>query len=75
MLGRCPDAPPVSEIGDHGYVAYLEVDDVRAFYLWAKDAGAEIGKELKLEPWGREEFSIRSPDGHRFMVAGRIASQ
>jgi uncharacterized glyoxalase superfamily protein PhnB len=55
--------------------AYLEVDDVKAFYLWAKDAGAEIGKELRLEPWGREEFSVRSPDGHRFMVAGRIASQ
>jgi hypothetical protein len=23
MLGRCPDVPPASELGDHSYVAYL----------------------------------------------------
>ncbi len=75
MLGRCPDAPPASEIGDHSYVAYIEVDDVTAFYLRAKEAGADIGKELRLEPWGREGFSVRSPEGHRFMVAGWSTSQ
>jgi catechol 2,3-dioxygenase-like lactoylglutathione lyase family enzyme len=31
MLGRCPDVPAASEIGDHSYVAYLRVDDVDAF--------------------------------------------
>ena len=29
MLGRCPDAMPASELGDHSYVAYLRVDDAR----------------------------------------------
>ncbi len=75
MLGRCPDTPPASEIGDHSYVAYLEVDDIQAYYARAKGAGAEVSKELRREPWGREEFGIRSPDGHRFMVAGRNPPQ
>ena len=75
MLGRCPDTPPASEIGDHSYVAYLEVDDIHAYYARAKDAGAQISKELRREPWGRDEFGIRSPDGHRFMVAGRNLPQ
>jgi hypothetical protein len=38
MLGRCPDTPSASEIGDHSYVAYLEVDDIQAYYARAKDA-------------------------------------
>jgi hypothetical protein len=32
MLGRCPEAVPASELGDHSYVAYLRVDDVDAFH-------------------------------------------
>ena len=75
MLGRCPDTPSAFEIGDHSYVAYLEVDDIQAYYAHAKDAGAEVSKELRREPWGRDEFGIRSPDGHRFMVAGRNLPQ
>ena len=75
MLGRCPATPPASQIGDHSYVAYLEVDDVEAYYAWAIAAGADVSKELRREPWGRDEFGIRSPDGHRFMVAGRNPPQ
>jgi hypothetical protein len=30
MLGRCPDVVPASELGDHSYVAYLNVDDLAA---------------------------------------------
>ena len=44
MLGRCPDAMPASNLGDRSYVAYLRVDDLRAFYDRALDAGAEILK-------------------------------
>src|SRR5262249_35737989 len=32
MLGRCPDVPPASSLGDHSYVAYLVVDTVDDFY-------------------------------------------
>ena len=68
MLGRCPDAMPASELGDHSYVAYLRVDDVEAFHHRAAAAGAEILKPPADEPWGMREFGLRSPDGHRFML-------
>ena len=72
MLGRCPDAAPAGDIGDHSYVAYLVVDDVDAAHDRAAAAGAEVLKPLTDEPWGMREFSLRSPDGHRFMVSQPI---
>ena len=72
MLGRCPDVPAATELGDHSYVAYLHVDDVEAFYRRAVAAGAEVLKALRDEPWGMREFGVRSPDGHRFMVGQPI---
>ena len=71
MLGRCPDALPASELGDHSYVAYLRVDDIDAFHDRAVNAGAEILKPPTDEPWGMREFGLRSPDGHRFMLGQR----
>jgi uncharacterized glyoxalase superfamily protein PhnB len=68
-LGHCPDMPPASEIGDHSYVAYLIVDDVDAFHERAVREGAEVLKAPRDEPWGRREMAVRSPDGHRFMLA------
>jgi len=72
MLGLCPDAIPASDIGDHSYVAYLDVDDVDAVYERALAAGAEVLKLPTDEPWGRRELALRSPDGHRYMVANAI---
>jgi uncharacterized glyoxalase superfamily protein PhnB len=72
MLGRCHDAMPASELGDHSYVAYLRVDDVGAFFARAVDAGAEILKPPTDEPWGMRELALRSPDGHRFMLGQTI---
>ena len=74
MLGRCPDAMPASNLGDHSYVAYLRVDDLRAFYDRALDAGAEILKPPTDEPWGMREFAVRSPDGHRFTLGQKTQS-
>jgi uncharacterized glyoxalase superfamily protein PhnB len=68
MLGRCPDAMPASDLGDHSYVAYLRVDDVEAFHDRAVEAGAQITKPLTEEPWGMREFALRSVDGHRFTL-------
>lgn len=74
MLGRCPDVPAASEIGDHSYVAYLHVDDVDGFHQRAVAAGAEVVKAPRDEPWGMREFGLRSPDGHRFMLGQSIDS-
>lgn len=68
MLGRCPDVPPASSLGDHSYVAYLIVDQVDDFYANALAEDAEILKPPTDEPWGRREMALRSPDGHRFML-------
>lgn len=68
MLGRCPDALPAADLGDHSYVAYLTVTDVDAFHRRALDQGAEILKTPTDEPWGMREMGLRTPDGHRFML-------
>lgn len=74
MVGRCPDAPAVEAIGDHGYVAYLVVDDLAAFEARAKAEGAEIVKASRDEPWGMRELGLRSVDGHRIMLAQAIST-
>jgi catechol 2,3-dioxygenase-like lactoylglutathione lyase family enzyme len=68
-LGRCPDALPASDIGDHNYVAYLTTDDVDAVHARARAAGADVRKPPTDEPWGRRELALRTPDGHRLMVS------
>ncbi len=74
MLGRCPDALPASELGDHSYLAYLRVDDVDAFHDRAVKAGAEISKPPTNEPWGMREFAVRSLDGHRYMLGQSLST-
>jgi|SRR5947209_19451405 len=69
MLGRCPDAPPASTLGDHSYVAYLHVDSVDAFYARALQEQANVLKPPTDEPWGHREMALQSPDGHRFTLA------
>jgi predicted enzyme related to lactoylglutathione lyase len=72
MLGLCPDEVPASDIGDHSYLAYLDVDDVDAFHARAVEAGADILKAPRDEPWGLREMALRSPEGHRFMLGQRL---
>jgi predicted enzyme related to lactoylglutathione lyase len=67
MAGECPDAVPVTELGDHSYIAYLVVDDVDALHGTTAAAGAEIVKPLRSEPWGMREFGLRTVDGHRML--------
>ncbi len=76
QCGRCPDALDVEALGDHQYFAYLVVDDVGAFFERARgevgDAGGEILKDPRDEPWGMREMALRTVDGHRMMIAQRI---
>ena len=72
MAGECPDATPVSELGDHSYVAYLVVDDVDALYEDVAAAGADFVKALVTEAWGMREFGVRTIDGHRIMFGQEV---
>lgn len=72
MLGRCPDVPLAAQLGDHSYIAYLEVDDVDAFHARAVTAGAEILKPPTNEAWSRRELGLRLPEGHRIMLGAPL---
>ena len=70
--GECPEAQAPATLGDHAYFAYLVVDDARAYYERARQAGAEITKQLADEPWGMREFGLRTVDGHRIMIGQEL---
>ena len=69
MLGRCPDAIPPGDLGDHSYVAYLTVDDVDALHTEFVGRGALILHAPSDKPWGQREMAVATPDGHRMMFA------
>ena len=72
MAGECPNALPPSQLGDHSYFAYLEVEDVDALHESVRQAGAKICKPLHDEPWNMREFGLVTVDGHRIMLATPI---
>jgi len=72
MLGECPDEKPASELGDHSYFAYWNVDDVDQLYDEVKARGALVTSEPKDKPWGLREFGLRTPDGHHITCGALI---
>jgi predicted enzyme related to lactoylglutathione lyase len=69
MAGECPDQVHPSQLGDHSYYAYLEIEDIDEFYKSVIAAGAKICKTIRDEPWGMREFGLVTGDGHRIMYA------
>ncbi len=74
MAGECRDALAPSELGDHSYFAYVEVDDIDAFHQGVA-CKADVIKPLRDEPWGMREFGIRTIDGHRIMFGASLGSK
>ena len=72
MLGHCPDALPPSELGDHSYFAYIEVDDVDAYHAEIAPRGAIVRLPPADKPWGWREMAVATPDGHRIMFGQPI---
>lgn len=64
-LGECRDVVPASELGDHSYVAYVNVDDVDEVYADLLSRGAPVRTAPETKPWGMREFALQTPDGHR----------
>jgi uncharacterized glyoxalase superfamily protein PhnB len=69
-LGECPEAVPATELGDHSYVAYVQVDDVDGLYAELVSRGASIPTPPETKPWGMREFVLRTPEGHRMTFGG-----
>ncbi|MCC7177461.1 MAG: VOC family protein [Acidobacteria bacterium] len=74
MLGECPDERPASELGDHSYVAYWNVEGVDDFYRELSARGALLISQPADKPWGLREFALRTPDGHR-LTCGEVMSR
>ena len=73
MAGECPDATPPSQLGDHSYFAYLQVEDIDSLHESVRAAGAQICKTLRDEPWQMREFGLVTADGHRIMFASPVS--
>ena len=67
MLGHCPDQIPVSEIGDHSYFAYIQVDTIDKFHEELTSKGLSTISTPDTKPWGMREFMVTTIDGHRIM--------
>ncbi len=72
MAGHCPDAVPAGELGDHSYFAYLNVEEIDAYFAQVAQTieqnGGKILKPPRDEPWGMREFALQTIDGHRIML-------
>lgn len=72
MAGHCADATPASELGDHSYFAYINVEGIDDYFAQVKANGARLLKPLRDEPWGMREFGVMTVDGHRIMFGVEI---
>ncbi len=72
MLGSCPGAPPIPDLGDHQYFGYIEFDDLDALAeeIDLEQVDVIFGPEDR--PWGMREMGVRTPDGHRVMFGQPI---
>lgn len=69
MMGECPDAIPVRDLGDHQYFAYFELDDVDAYHAEIRGRCETIAMAPTDRPWGMREMIVATPDGHRMVFA------
>jgi catechol 2,3-dioxygenase-like lactoylglutathione lyase family enzyme len=72
MAGECPGAIPPSDLGDHSYFAYLNVEGIDAYYASVRAAGGRVCKPLRAESWEMREFGVVTTDGHRIMFGESI---
>ena len=62
--GRAGRAPGPAGAGSARVGVYVYVADIDAHFRRARDAGAEIVRELAETDYGSREYSARDPEGH-----------
>ena len=72
MLGECQDEKPASELENHSYFAYWNIDGIDEFYREIATRGALVTSQPSNKPWGLREFTLRTPDGHRITCGETI---
>ena len=71
MLGECKGTQPASELGDHSYFAYWNIEGIDDLYQELVSRGALVTSAPTDKPWGLREFGLRTPDGHR-ITCGQV---
>jgi uncharacterized glyoxalase superfamily protein PhnB len=71
MLGECVDERPASELENHSYFAYWNVEGVDELFAEFLSNGAILTSHPTNKPWGLREFGLKTPDGHR-IVCGEV---
>ena len=67
MLGHCPDDMQASQINDHSYFAYVEVQGIDDLHEEFLSRGLISISTAETKSWGMREFMVTTPDGHRIM--------
>jgi catechol 2,3-dioxygenase-like lactoylglutathione lyase family enzyme len=73
MLGECKDEKPASELENHSWFAYWNIEGIDEFYREIATRGALVTSQPSNKPWGLREFTLRTPDGHR-ITCGEVIS-
>ena len=68
-LGRCLDALPPAELGDHNYFGILMTLDIDSLHREFEAKGAIITSHPTDRPWGFREMGVATPEGHRMTFA------
>jgi uncharacterized glyoxalase superfamily protein PhnB len=74
MLGHCPDEVPASQINDHSYFAYIEVQGIDELHKEFLARGLTSLSAPESKPWEMREFMVTTPDGHRIMFGQNLDS-
>jgi len=72
MLGECADDRAASELANHSYFAYWNVEGVDELYRELVSKGALVSSAPTNKPWGLREFGLSTPDGHRIVCGETI---
>ena len=72
MLGHCPDEVPASQINDHSYFAYIEVEGIDELHSEFQARGLVSLSAPESKAWGMREFMVTTPDGHRIMFGQEL---
>jgi uncharacterized glyoxalase superfamily protein PhnB len=75
MLGRCPDALPPANLGDHSYFGFFVTNSVDQLHAEFASRGALISAAPADKPWGWREMAVATPEGHRMMFAQLVSSE
>jgi uncharacterized glyoxalase superfamily protein PhnB len=59
-------------LGGTTQMVHVYVDDVDAHFDRAREAGAQIERELADQPYGDRSYAAVDPEGHRWFFATRV---